>query len=109
MKTQKLKSLNDFLRRAEIIPHAVLIVTEGHGSAYEEAMKAIGQLEYAVATYEISFLNDSLSQKDFMNSYQIHQLPVFLYFRGKQLSRQIYNFDELGGFVGSLHSMSHQI
>jgi Glutaredoxin len=108
MKAQRLKSFKDFLKRAEIIPHALLIITKENCEDCEKAIAALRVLHYEVAIYELSLTNNPELKKELDELYQIKDLPTFLYFRGKDLSKQVDGFDGNYDFTSFLNSAIHQ-
>ena len=104
MKAQRLKTFSDFLRRAEIIPHALLVITEDYSDDCDRAILELRSLNYDIPFYELN-LSDNPNLKEELNRYyDIDGLPTFIYFRGKKMVSQIVGFDKSNNFSQFLTS-----
>jgi hypothetical protein len=104
MKAQRLKTFSDFLRRAEIIPHALLVITEDDSDACDNAIYELRSLNYDIPFYELN-LTENPNLKDELNRYyDVDSLPTFIYFRGKKMIGQIVGFDKSNNFTQFLTS-----
>ena len=98
MRAQKLKTFSDFLKRAEIIPHALLVITEDNSDDCYRAIMELRSLNYDIPFYELN-LSENPNLKDELSSYyNIEGLPAFIYFRGKKMVRQVMGFDLSNNF-----------
>ena len=98
MKAQKLKTFSDFLRRAEIIPHALLVITENDSDDCYRAIMELRSLNYDIPFYELN-LSENPNLKDELSMfYDVEGLPTFIYFRGKKMVTQVMGFDLSNNF-----------
>ena len=93
MKAQKLKSFSEFLRRAEIIPHALLVITEDESYDCDRAIIELRSLNYDIPFYELNLSENPQLKEELVGFYDLDGLPTFLYFRGKEMVSKIVGFD----------------
>lgn len=94
MKAQRLKTFSDFLRRAEIIPHALLVITEDDSDACDRAILELRALNYDIPFYELNISENPNLKEELNKYYDIEGLPTFIYFRGKKMMNKIVGFDK---------------
>ena len=93
MKTQKLKSFGDFLKRAEIIPHALLVITEDNSGVSDKAVKELRSLNLDLPFYELNVSDTPGLKGELAKLYGIDTVPTFIYFRGKKMVSKIIDLD----------------
>jgi hypothetical protein len=106
MKAQKLKTFGDFLRRAEIIPHALLVITEDASDDCDRAIMELRALNYDIPFYELNLSDNPNLKEELARYYDIDGLPTFIYFRGKKMISKIVGFDRSNNFT---HFLSEAI
>ncbi len=107
MKAQRLKTFGDFLKRAEIIEHALLILIEDDSEACDLAVLELRALNYDMPFYELN-LSESPNLKEEISSYcDIDVLPTFLYFRGKKMVSKTKGYDHSNNFSQFLSNAVH--
>lgn len=108
MKAQKLKTLSDFLKRAEIIPQSLLVITEDDSDDCFQAILELRALNYEIPFYELN-LSENPNLKIELHDYNIEILPTFIYFRGKKMMKKITGFNPSNNFTQFLTSAVHQL
>ena len=108
MKAQKLRTFSDFLKRAEIIPQTLLVITKDECIECEEAVMELRSLNYDIPFYELNLSENPNLIKEIEEHYQIESVPTFLFFRGTKLIGQITGFDKSNNFTKFLTSAVHQ-
>ena len=93
MKTQKLKAFEDFLRRAEIIPETLLLITENN-SACRKVITQLDSLSFEIPFYELNLSDYPNLEGELSDYYSKDKLPTFFYFRGKNIINRKEGFDE---------------
>ena len=106
MKAQKLKTFSDFLRRAEIIPHVLLVITEDESEDCYRAIMELRALNYDIPFYELNISDNPTLREELTRFYDIDGLPTFIYFRGKKMISKIVGFDRSNNFT---HFLSEAI
>lgn len=109
MKAQRLKTFSDFLKRAEIIPQALLVITEDNCEDCDRAIIELRSLNYEIPFYELNLSDNPDLIKELEKHYDIDSLPTFIYFRGKKMISQITGFDKSNNFSQFLSSAVHQL
>jgi hypothetical protein len=99
MKAQRLKTFSDFLKRAEIIRHALLVITEDDSDACDRAIQELRSLNYDIPFYELNLSDNPNLKTELSKYYAIDELPTFIYFRGKKMTGKIVGFDKLNNFT----------
>lgn len=107
MKAQKLKSFSDFLKRAEIIPHALLIITEDNSTECDEAVRELRGLNFDLPFYELNLSDTPGLREELTQLYGIDTIPTFIYFRGKKMVSKINGFDKSNNFSRFLTTAIH--
>ena len=95
MKSQKLKAYRDFLRRAEIIPETLLVITENNSQACSRAIIELNRLEYEIPFYELNLSDNPNLEQELSHYYEKNNLPTFIYFHGKNIINKKIGFDEV--------------
>ena len=99
MRGQKLKTFSDFLKRTEIIPQALLIITKDgpHNCIYAKA--ELKTKIFDIPFYELN-LSDNLNLREELSGfYDNEDLPTLLYFRGNQMISKVEGFDKLNNII----------
>lgn len=109
MKAQRLKSFGDFLKRAEIIPQSLLVITEDNSEDCDRAILELRSLNYDIPFYELNLSDNPDLIKEIEQHYDIDSLPTFIYFRGKKIMGQITGFDKSNNFSKFLTTAVHQL
>lgn len=107
MKTQKLKSFGDFLKRAEIIPHALLVITEDHSEVSDKAVGELRALNFDLPFYELNLSDTPGLRGELSKLYGIDTVPTFIYFRGKKMVSKIIGLDLNHNLTNFLTSAIH--
>jgi hypothetical protein len=84
MKSQKLKAFEDFLKRAEIIPETLLLITKNN-SICDNAITELVQINYEIPFYELNLSDHPNLESELSNYYDENRLPAFVYFRGTHM------------------------
>jgi hypothetical protein len=84
MKSQKLKAYEDFLRRAEIIPETLLLITKNNPTC-EKAIGELRNLHYEIPFYELNLSEHPHLESELSLYYNEEKLPTFVYFKGKNV------------------------
>jgi thioredoxin-related protein len=108
MLAQRLKTLNDFLKRAEIIPQALLVITENDSTECVEALIELRALDYEIPFYDLSLSENPNLKNELEKYYKLDHLPTFMYFRGKRMIGQITGFSKSNNFSLFLTTLVHQ-
>lgn len=87
MRAQKLKTFGDFLKRAEIIPQSLLVLTNDSADC-SEAILELKALNYDVPFYEINLSENPDLMTELSHLYGPFEFPTLLYFRGKVMIRK---------------------
>ncbi len=98
MKAQKLKTFNDFLKRAEIIPHALLVITKDDSNDCINAIMELRALNYDIPFYELNLSENPSLIEELSQFYEIDGIPTFIYFRGKKMISKVVGFDRSNNF-----------
>lgn len=93
MKTQKLKAFEDFLKRAEIIPETLLLITENN-STCDKAIKELRSLHFEIPFYELNLSDYPNLELELSSYYSKDKLPTFVYFKGKNIVDKKEGFDK---------------
>lgn len=109
MKAQRLKTFGDFLKRVEIIPQALLVITKDDCSDCERAIKELRALRYDIPFYELNITENPNLAHELEAHYSVESLPTFIYFRGKKMISQITGFDKTNNFSQFLTNAVHQL
>nr|BDT27883.1 thioredoxin family protein [Bacteriovorax sp. HI3] len=107
MRAQKLKTFSDFLKRAEIIEHALLIITEDESLECERAILELRSLNYDLPFYELNLSDNPNLKEEISAFYDIESLPTFIYFRGKKMVSKIKGYDQSNNFSRFLSTAVH--
>lgn len=110
MKSQKLKAFNDFLRRAEIIPETLLVITMDSSLACERAIGELEELSYEIPFYELNLSENPYLEQELANYYDKDNLPAFIYFNGKNVINKKIGFDgevNISHFLLQSMSLNH--
>ena len=102
MRGQKLKTFSDFLKRAKIIPHAVLVITEDDSYSCVNAIAELRSKKFDIPFYELNLSDNSNLREELIDFYNKEDLPTFIYFRGNEMISKIVGFDKLNNFIDSL-------
>ena len=99
---QKLKKFSDFLKRAEIIPQAILVITKDDSHNYIYAIAELKSKKIDIPFYELN-LSDNLNLREELSGfYDNEDLPTLIYFRGNKMISKIESFDKLNNIIHSL-------
>jgi hypothetical protein len=93
MKSQKLKAFEDFLKRAEIIPETLLLITKNNPTC-EKALGELRKLNYEIPFYELNLSEHPHLERELSNYYNKDKLPTFVYFRGKNVVSKKDGFEK---------------
>jgi hypothetical protein len=104
MKSQKLKAYRDFLRRAEIIPETLLVITDNNSQACNRAIKELKSLDYEIPFYELNLSDNPQLKEELASYYDQNNLPSFIYFHGKNMINKKMGFDEVTTISNFLNS-----
>jgi thioredoxin-related protein len=104
MKAQRLKGLSDFLKRAEIIPQALLIITDDDFEDCERAISDLRSLNYELPFYELNLSENPDLRSELEEHFNLSILPTFIYFRGTKVVSQITGFSPSSSFTDFLTS-----
>ena len=107
MKAQRLKTFSDFLKRAEIIPHALLVITEDDSDSCDRAIMELRSLNFEIPFYELNLTENPDLKEELSRFYEIDHLPTFIYFRGKKMISKIIGFDRSNNFTSFLTNAVH--
>lgn len=107
MRAQKLKTFGDFLKRAEIIEHALLVITEEDCEECDLAIRELRSLNYDLPFYELSLSENPELKKELEGFFAVETLPTFIYFRGKRAIRKIQGYDRSNNFSRFLTEAVH--
>lgn len=109
MKAQRLKTFSDFLKRAEIIPQSLLIITKDDCEDCDRAILELRALKYEIPFYELNLSDNPNLVAELHEHYQIDSVPTFIFFRGKKMVSQITGFDKSNNFSKFLTTAFHQL
>lgn len=98
MRAQKLRTFGDFLKRAEIIEHALLVITENDSADCDRAIMELRSLNYDMPFYELNLSENPNLKSELAEICDIDVLPTFIYFRGKKVVSKINGFDQSNNF-----------
>lgn len=103
MKAQKLRTFGDFLKRAEIIPQSLLVITNDSDDC-SSAVKELRALNYDMPFYELNLSENPNLISELSELYDIDDLPMFIYFRGKKMVSKIIGHKKNQDYSGFLTS-----
>ena len=83
MRGQKLKTFADFLKRATIIPHALLVITEDDSHDCVFAIIDLRAKKIDIPFYEINLSDNPNLKTELTGIFDNDILPSIIYFRGK--------------------------
>ena len=106
MKAQRLKTFSDFLKRIEIIPHTLLVITEDDSNDCDYAIMELRALNYDIPFYELNLSDNPNLKEELARFYDIDGLPTFICFRGKKMISKVVGFDRSNNFT---HFLSEAI
>ncbi|MBY0413668.1 MAG: hypothetical protein K2Q18_05865 [Bdellovibrionales bacterium] len=101
MKSQKLKSLQDFLKRAEIIPETLLFISKNTPS-YEKVVDDFINIDFEIPFYELNLSEHPNLESELLRFFGHDDFPSLVYFRGKNIvntQARVKKGDELTEFI----------
>ncbi len=103
MRAQRLRTFGDFLKRAEIIPQSLLVITNDSDDC-SRAILELKALNYDMPFYELNLSDNPNLISELSELYEIDDLPMFIYFRGKKMVSKIIGHGKNHDFSGFLTS-----
>lgn len=107
MRAQKLRTFGDFLKRAEFIEHALLVITEDDSPSCDLAIMELRSLNYDMPFYELNLSENPNLKSELAEFYDIDTVPTFIYFRGKKVVSKIKGYDQSNNFSRFLSDAVH--
>lgn len=94
MKAQRLKTFSDFLKRAEIIRHALLVIKNNESQELSSSLAEFRSQNFGLPFYELNLLENPNLKEEMAQYYDIDVLPSFIYFRGKYMAGKLEGLEQ---------------
>ena len=94
MKAQRLKSFNEFLKRIEIIPQALLIISEDNSTLCGTVVEKLRALNFDLPFYELNLSETPELRDELSKLYRFETVPTLIYFRGKKMINKMVGMSE---------------
>lgn len=107
MKAQRLKTFSDFLKRAEVIRHALLVIKNTDSQELSSAMAEFRSQSFGLPFYELNLLENPNLKEEMAQHYDIDVLPSFIYFRGKNMVGKLEDLGQTLNFSRFLTTAIH--
>ena len=107
MKAQRLKSMKDFLKRIEIIPQALLIISEDNYKLCDAAILELRALNFDLPFYELNLSESPELRVELSKQYGFEIVPTLIYFRRNKMISKLVGMSNEHDFSHFLTSAIH--